>query len=69
MTGSESTGGQTFRKSSFSTGGNCVAIGRTPDGAIGVRRSTPDNSPVIEFSDAEWAAFVKGVKNGEFDNP
>jgi len=54
-----------FRISSFSGGGNCVAV------AIGakvlVRRSDPPDGAALEFTRDEWDAFVKGVKNGEFD--
>lgn len=30
-------------------------------------RSTKDPDTVLEFDEEEWAAFVAGVKNGEFD--
>jgi uncharacterized protein DUF397 len=32
-------------------------------------RNTKNRSVVLEFDQAEWAAFVAGVKAGEFDDP
>jgi len=59
-----------WRKSSFSAmNGNCVEIGWLQSGRIGVR-DTKDHGggPVLIFSDAEWSAFIAGVKSGQFDN-
>lgn len=44
----------------------CVEVA-TKDGHVGVRDSKQANSPVLEFTDDEWGAFVAGVKAGEFD--
>jgi hypothetical protein len=56
-----------YRTSSFCDFGNCVEVGRTPEGSFLVRdKKNPDQSP-LEFSSSEWSAFVAGVKNGEFD--
>ena len=55
-----------FRKSSFCSGGNCVEVGLVNDDVL-VRSSTTDNATQIRFSRAEWAAFVQGVRAGEFD--
>ena len=59
-----------WRKSSFSNlNGNCVEAGRRLPDRIGVRATKANGSgPVLAFTDAEWAAFVAGVKEGEFDN-
>lgn len=58
-----------WRKSSLSDAvGNCVEIGCGADGSIGVRDSKQgDTGSVLEFTPAEWDAFVGGVKSGEFD--
>jgi hypothetical protein len=58
-----------WRKSSFSggQGGNCVEVADLPDGGIAVRHSKSPAGPVIEYTAAEWDAFLKGVKAGEFD--
>jgi hypothetical protein len=64
------SGAVTWRKSSFSgaNGGNCVEVGQVGDGAVLVR-DTKDrgHGPVVRYSQAEWRAFVAGVRNGEFD--
>jgi hypothetical protein len=60
-------------KSSFSNGNggnNCVEVDRTPLGDLPwvcVRDSKDPGGPVLTFTQLEWAAFVKGVKAGEFD--
>jgi hypothetical protein len=55
-------------KSSFSfSNGNCVEVGRLPDGHIGVRHSQHREGPVLRFAPGEWTAFLAGVRNGEFD--
>jgi Domain of unknown function (DUF397) len=55
-----------FRRSSFCSVGQCVEVGRTPDGRIAVRDSaTPEKTAT--FTEADWGEFVKGVKASEFD--
>jgi hypothetical protein len=45
-----------------------VEVGSLPDGGISVRDSRDvQDGPVLAFTREEWAAFVAGVKNGEFD--
>ncbi|MCW0216337.1 MAG: DUF397 domain-containing protein [Pseudonocardia sp.] len=58
-----------YRTSSFCDFGNCVEVGRTPEGAFLVRDTKNRDQPPLEFSSSEWSAFVAGVKNGEFDAP
>lgn len=56
-----------YRVSSFCSMGNCVEVGRTPDGGVAVRdRKDTDGAPLV-FTPEEWTAFVAGVKAGEFD--
>jgi Domain of unknown function (DUF397) len=55
-----------FRTSSFCSGGACVEVGMLPRGAVAVRDSK-DRMQELVFTPEEWAAFVAGVKNGEFD--
>lgn len=59
----------TWRKSSFSggSGGNCVEVAGLPDGGTAVRHSQDPTGPTIVYTAAEWDAFLKGVKVGEFD--
>jgi hypothetical protein len=48
--------------------GNCVEIASAADGTVGVRDSKDQgDGPVLEFTRAEWNAFLDGVKNGQFD--
>jgi hypothetical protein len=56
-----------FRVSSFCSFGSCVEVGRSPDGTVLVRDTKARAQQPLAFSDEEWAAFVAGVKAGEFD--
>ena len=56
-----------FRVSSFCSFGSCVEVGRTADGAVLVRDTKDRAQQALAFTDEEWAAFVAGVKAGEFD--
>jgi len=56
-----------FRVSSFCSFGNCVEVGRTSDGVVLVRDTKDRAQEALAFTDEEWAAFVAGVKAGEFD--
>ena len=56
----------TWIRSSRCSLGDCCAVTFTRD-AVGVKDTKrPDLEP-LWFTHAEWAAFVAGVKNGEFD--
>jgi len=50
--------------SSFCSGHGCVGVVSTPDGVTVVDTKT---SARLTFTASEWAAFVAGVKAGEFD--
>ena len=54
--------------SSFCSAENgCVEVRMNPPGLVRVRHSRdPDGSKLV-FTDEEWAAFIEGVKAGEFD--
>jgi Domain of unknown function (DUF397) len=57
-----------WRKSSYSGGqGACVEIADLPDGGIAVRDSKDPGGPKLTFTAKEWAAFLAGTKDGEFD--
>lgn len=64
---SEQVGKDGFRVSTFSGGGNCVAVGRRADGRVVVRQSK-DPEHELGFTADEWDAFVRGVKDGQFDS-
>jgi transcriptional regulator with XRE-family HTH domain len=48
-------------------GGSCVEVAPLPDGRVAVRDTKDRTRPAQLYSAAEWAAFVAGVKAGEFD--
>jgi hypothetical protein len=47
--------------------GQCVETGLGACGMIHVRDSKNPNGPVLNFTPAEWAAFLDGARRGEFD--
>lgn len=54
-----------FERSSFCDAGGCVEVARE-SGRVHVRHSrTPD--AVLSFSADEWAAFLAGADQGEFN--
>ncbi|MCE3550500.1 DUF397 domain-containing protein [Pseudonocardia sp. RS11V-5] len=56
-----------FRTSSYCDLGSCVEVGRTADGSFLVRDTKNREQAPLAFTREEWAAFVAGVKNGEFE--
>jgi len=60
-------GAATWRKSSRSGAlGNCVEVAPVGDGQVAVRNSRYPGGPALIYPRAEVAAFVAGVKDGEF---
>jgi hypothetical protein len=61
--------GADWRKSTRSgNGGNsCVEVAKNLPGVVGVRDSKDRFGPVLAFGPEAWAAFLAGVKDGEFD--
>lgn len=45
---------------------NCVEVAFV-GGAVALRDSKDKTGPVLLFTPQEWAAFVDGTKDGEFD--
>jgi hypothetical protein len=59
----------TWRKSGWSNpSGNCVEVAALPDGEIALRNSRHPSGPALIYPRAEIAAFLAGVKTGEFDD-
>jgi hypothetical protein len=55
-----------FRKSSASGTNGCVEVAKSND-IIRVRDSKNTEGSVLTFTHTEWIAFLKGVKNDEFE--
>jgi Domain of unknown function (DUF397) len=47
--------------------GSCVEVSGLENDLIRVRDSKNPEGLVLEFTPAEWDAFLGGVRNGEFD--
>ena len=57
----------TWRKSgACNINSNCVEVAVRADG-VGVRDSKDPGGPALEFTAAEWDAFLAGVRDGQFD--
>jgi len=58
----------TWHKSSLSgSDHNCVEVAFLSGGAVAVRNSNHPDAGTVVFTTTEWAAFIGGVKNHEFD--
>ena len=47
--------------------GSCVEIAELPGNSIAVRNSRDKSGPALIYTRSEVAAFLHGLKNGEFD--
>lgn len=47
--------------------GTCVEVASADDG-IAMRDSKDQDGPVLRFTRDEWAAFLTGAKEGDFDH-
>jgi hypothetical protein len=56
------------RSRACSTDG-CVEVAQLAGGSVAVRDSKNTSLPAHVFDRAEWAAFIAGAKDGEFDSP
>ena len=56
-----------YRTSSRCTGGACVEVAPLSGGGAVVRNTKDRAREPLTFDRQEWADFVVGVKNGEFD--
>jgi hypothetical protein len=59
----------TWRKSRHSNSqGTCVEVAGLPDGSIALRNSRHPDTPALIYTRAEIDAFIRGAKDGEFDD-
>jgi hypothetical protein len=56
-----------FKSSRSSGNGQCVEVATNLPGVVAVRDTKNRDGGTLVFTDAEWAAFVAGAKDGEFD--
>jgi hypothetical protein len=49
--------------------GSCVETAFLADGSVAVRDTKDREGPNLIYTGPEWEAFIKGVKDGEFDLP
>jgi hypothetical protein len=58
-----------WRKSTASNpSGECVEVAGLPGDAIAIRNSRDPGGPALVYTRTEVAAFLAGVKSGEFDS-
>lgn len=55
-----------WRKSSFSQLSGCVEVAFV-EGRVALRDSKDRGGPVLVFDPTEWRAFLRGVRDGQFD--
>lgn len=56
-----------WAKSIWSDTGACVEVAYS-HGTVGVRDTKAEGAgPILEFTEPEWRAFVRGAADGEFD--
>ncbi|WP_430780304.1 DUF397 domain-containing protein [Actinoplanes sp. G11-F43] len=61
--------GAVWHKSTRSggNGGDCVEVAANLPGIVALRDSKDPGGGTLVFSRAEWAAFLSGIRHGEFD--
>jgi len=57
-----------WRTSSFSSGGDCVAVAQLPDGTIGIHDSKNPEAGMLRLAPEQMAAWIAGIKAGEYDD-
>jgi Domain of unknown function (DUF397) len=56
-----------FKSHRSNPSGNCVEMAQLPDGAIALRNSRFPDGPALIYTKAEIHAFIRGIKDGDFD--
>lgn len=57
-----------WRKSSFSSADGCVEVAPWGEALVAVRDSKNPAGGIQVYDHHEWRCFLKGVRNGEFDD-
>jgi hypothetical protein len=57
-----------WRKSSFSSTNGCVEVAPWGEALVAVRDSKNPDGGIQVYNHHEWRSFLKGVRNGEFDD-
>jgi hypothetical protein len=57
-----------WRRSSLCAADSCVEASIAGD-HVALRDSKDPDGPVLEFVNSEWAQFLAGARNGDFDLP
>lgn len=61
--------GAVWKKSRRSNpNGNCVELAGLPGGEVAVRNSRDPQGPALIYTRAEMTAFLRGAKDGDFDD-
>jgi Domain of unknown function (DUF397) len=58
-----------FRKADGSQSGGCLEAAALPEGGVQIRDTKDRQGGTQTYTDHEWAVFITGVRNGEFDLP
>jgi hypothetical protein len=58
----------TWRKSTYSGNNGCIEVAFA-DGRVAIRDSKDRHSPMLVFTAVEWAAFLAGACEGQFELP
>lgn len=56
-----------YVRSRWSHPDNCVIVARRADGQVAIGNSRDVGTPPLIFANAEWVAFLNGVRTGDFD--
>jgi predicted secreted Zn-dependent protease len=60
-------GDLSWRVARSCAGGSCVGVAARGDEIL-IRSTKRPGGPVVAYSREEWAAFVEGIRQGDFDD-
>ncbi|QIS16801.1 MULTISPECIES: DUF397 domain-containing protein [Nocardia] len=58
-----------WQRAGDGAGKDSVEVAMLADGHVGLRDGKNPDGPALIFTPGEWAAFIAGVQDGEFDRP